>query len=381
MKRSIKKLIPQKIEECFIVGCPRSGTFLLMATLENCFDAATPVETHFIPLFKRYLWLWGDISHKANRARLLRAIFDFLDIWTPRMIVKGNLKTAWKYSLSSVQNQFDKLINESYDYSSLVKGMFDAYKSQYKKKLWIDKSAFYKHIDLNYITDLFPNAKVIHMVRDGRDCALSWQRVWSGPRSLDETARLWAEHVAEKSKWVKNNPDKACEIRYEDLTADPKAVLLKLSTFLGIKPKRLNPKLSENEYANVLGKLESHRLVSGPILYNKEHKYIKQMTKKQQSTFMYYAQKELEAFNYENKKILKKPNFIKYYVTYIQALWCVNSLRRFFKNHLPLLIWCSQLFRIPLPQIVNIYGKTRNWPIKKSKFTLLFKSKKLPNEV
>ena len=67
-----------------ISGAPRSGTYLLMTKLAREYDIAFPVETHFIPIFYRYRFLWGDLRNKDNREKMLDAIYKFLEIWTPR---------------------------------------------------------------------------------------------------------------------------------------------------------------------------------------------------------------------------------------------------------------------------------------------------------
>ena len=61
-----------------IVGAPRSGTYLIVSELEKLFSIVTPLETHFIPLFQRYLTLWGDLTKEHNRRALLTDIFLFL---------------------------------------------------------------------------------------------------------------------------------------------------------------------------------------------------------------------------------------------------------------------------------------------------------------
>ena len=51
-----------------MVGAPRSGTYWVVDLLKSRFGIELPSETHFIPLFHRYLWLWGDLSRRNNRS-------------------------------------------------------------------------------------------------------------------------------------------------------------------------------------------------------------------------------------------------------------------------------------------------------------------------
>ena len=56
----------QKNKLLFLVGCPRSGTYLLMDILERHFDVCVMSETHFIPIFRKFLWLYGDLTMKIT---------------------------------------------------------------------------------------------------------------------------------------------------------------------------------------------------------------------------------------------------------------------------------------------------------------------------
>lgn len=94
---------------------------------------------------------------------------------------------------------------------------------------------------------IFPGARFIHMVRDGRDCAVSgwfhvqrsspdWARTkFASMRSYVEAfAREWAEDVAQASSFAASRPGACLTLRYEDLVADPVAGLRAATTFLGV---------------------------------------------------------------------------------------------------------------------------------------------------
>ena len=92
--------------------------------------------------------------------------------------------------------------------------------------------ATHRHFDR--VLDLWPNARVIHLVRDGRDVALSRIRLgWAG--NVWTSAPAWAE--IERS-WELLRPRLAAEqvheMRYEDLVAHPGEELDRLCAFLGI---------------------------------------------------------------------------------------------------------------------------------------------------
>lgn len=93
------------------------------------------------------------------------------------------------------------------------------------------------HVDL--IADVFPEARLIHLLRDGRDVAASlvaaqkgWARSWA-PDNVGDAARCWKEHV-ELARQARRTGLPFLEVRYEDLLASPAESLLSLFDFMGI---------------------------------------------------------------------------------------------------------------------------------------------------
>ena len=95
---------------------------------------------------------------------------------------------------------------------------------------------------------LFPTASFIHVVRDGRDCAVSgWfhnlrldhERTVATYGSLDnyvaQFAETWAGVLKTASEFGQTVPGRYLTVRYEDLSADASAELRRMFTFLGVK--------------------------------------------------------------------------------------------------------------------------------------------------
>jgi hypothetical protein len=104
----------------------------------------------------------------------------------------------------------------------------------------------------------FPEARFIHIIRDGRDACLSQLNQDFGFDDCLPCAEAWREQVW----WVRNigavlGPDRYREIRYEDLLAEPEKNLRTLSEFLQI------------QYAPEM--LEYHRNVHQSIPESKRH--------------------------------------------------------------------------------------------------------------
>jgi hypothetical protein len=119
---------------------------------------------------------------------------------------------------------------------------------------------------------LFPNAKFIQIVRDGRDCAVSgWflsqsRKVMDlgsvGPpnrKSLDtyasKFAAMWADDLARAQQVAEAHPNRFRRVRYEDLRADTEPILAELFGFLGVKtdPSVLSHCRREGSFTKLTG--------------------------------------------------------------------------------------------------------------------------------
>jgi Sulfotransferase family len=100
---------------------------------------------------------------------------------------------------------------------------------------------------LDLLHTLFPSAKFLHIVRDGRDCAVSgWfhnlriGRDWTMRNfaSIDayaiKHAESWAKELAAAQIFADKNPDLIRQLRYEDLVADTEQILADLFAFLSV---------------------------------------------------------------------------------------------------------------------------------------------------
>ncbi len=84
-----------------------------------------------------------------------------------------------------------------------------------------------------------PEARFVHMIRDGRDVALSLERRDSG-LSTQEVARRWS-HRIRGTRRAANGVRHYIEVRYEDLVTDPEPVLRRICEHaeLGYDPEML----------------------------------------------------------------------------------------------------------------------------------------------
>ena len=92
---------------------------------------------------------------------------------------------------------------------------------------------------MEYLHEIFPKAKFIYMVRDGRDVAWSMIKQVKGESTLANFLRYldtWSsfnQFISEQC--TKIGVESCLNVRYEDLVLDPKHTLIKIAQFLGIE--------------------------------------------------------------------------------------------------------------------------------------------------
>lgn len=92
----------------------------------------------------------------------------------------------------------------------------------------------------------FPSARIVCLLRDGRDVALSLRAMPWGPPTLADAADLWNTFVRLADGFSERHPDQFRFARYEALVTEPDQVLPGIMAFLGetFEPRQLQPHLS-----------------------------------------------------------------------------------------------------------------------------------------
>jgi hypothetical protein len=123
-----------------------------------------------------------------------------------------------------------------------IAAVFEAYADRQGKTRWGDKTPMYmQHLEL--LERLFPNALYVHLIRDGRDAALSFLAVpkgimteaWGHPRDATGFACQWRTEIAAARRLGRRvGAKRYLEVRYEALVDGPEAELRRICDFAGI---------------------------------------------------------------------------------------------------------------------------------------------------
>lgn len=195
------------------------------------------------------------------------------------------------------------------------------------------------------ILRFIPQAKFIHIVRDGRDSALSdmkYRKKYGPPLGIEniyEAALRWKDDTSAFRQQMNLHPEQMLEVKYEDLLVDTVPKLQEIFEFMGCN-------ISSEITARIAKKFD-HRSnpVSKPTsgVADKQgkplHPYLTEMPNTEQAVFEYLAGNTLSKYGYQTSSLMSSVLF-SFYIKW----FCVS---RYFavKSGKPLRFWLSALRR------------------------------------
>jgi Sulfotransferase family len=84
---------------------------------------------------------------------------------------------------------------------------------------------------MGLVERLLPQAHFIHMIRDGRDVAVSIRPLWFGPNSIRTAAGWWRDTV-ERGRVAGHGLRHYTEVRFEDLVLETEPTLRSVCEFI-----------------------------------------------------------------------------------------------------------------------------------------------------
>ncbi|MFW6201880.1 MAG: sulfotransferase family protein, partial [Gemmatimonadota bacterium] len=204
----------------FVVGCPRSGTTLLYHMLLSAGGFANyRAETHvFDLLMPRY----GHLRSRRMRRRLA-------EDWIRSTFFRKSGLDA---------DVARRRILDAHDGGELLCSLMTAVARAQRVSRWADCTPGHL-LHLPEIERTIPHARIVHIVRDGRDVALSLDRLgWIRPLPGDHTdpivvaATFWMWMVRRGCTAGRSSALTYMEIRFEDLVARPRETLRRLGEFI-----------------------------------------------------------------------------------------------------------------------------------------------------
>jgi hypothetical protein len=210
----------------FIVGCPRSGTTLLQRMMNAHARITVTPESHWIP---RLIGKpWAETADGIVTRKLVRRLIAHPKFARLRISREQVRKLAKRQPVS---------------YASLVTRILDLYAEAQGKPLVGDKTPDYVR-SIGLLHRLWPSARFVHLIRDGRDVCLSmleWPKVHPRPGDFVtwkedpvSTAAWWWQHNVQVGRQAGKSLGSKLyyELRYESLVMCPREQCAALLDFL-----------------------------------------------------------------------------------------------------------------------------------------------------
>lgn len=206
----------------FIVGCPRSGTSLLYHMLLS--SGEFPIylsESKVLACSAHY----GSLRRAKNRRRF---VDDF--VRSKQFRESGLEPEGFRRRAEA----------ECRDYVEFLRRFMDEMARSHGKRRWVEKTPAHTW-RIDRLRKRIPTSKFIHIVRDGRDVALSLRRTGWTPSVRGDTLRqlvwavkVWQATVAHLDPYEDRLDERFLMVRYEDLVRDTGTLLDTLSEFADV---------------------------------------------------------------------------------------------------------------------------------------------------
>lgn len=205
----------------FVLGCHRSGTNLLYDMLLSAGGFA--IYRGYLPVYEKLIPHFGNFDNLSHRKRMIQ-------VW---LRSKG-----FRRSGLDAQQLQAKVLEECRTGGDFIQAVMDPIAQAQKVERW----AVYNPDNVLHMPKIkadIPNALFVHIIRDGRDIALSLRKMGFRPfpwrqnaRSLLATAFYWQWVVRRGQYYGNMHPADYIEIHYEDLVSNPQQTLKSLGAFL-----------------------------------------------------------------------------------------------------------------------------------------------------
>ena len=298
----------------FIGGHPRSGTTLLGDLIGAHSDCICTPESQFkISVYRRQ-------NLQGN---------DALDVGKTAEII-GN---HWRFRIWGI-DVAEIPYSEIHSYRELILGIVKAYANKFSRPhagMWIDHTpANIQYADT--LAELFPTARFIHLVRDGRAVAASIIPLDWGANTIDRAAYSWKEYISYGiAAEAFLGDDRILRVRFEDLIHQPHRTLERICLFLHLQ---YQPRMMQGGGFRVPGYTSvQHTLIGKEPNAQRAHAWEKKLTPRQIEIFESIAGELLSSLGYPLTfgNSARKMNVMDKMVSGIQEIYkgkIANKFRR-----------------------------------------------------
>lgn len=272
----------------FIIGSGRSGNTLLRAVLCNHSKISIPPESYVLPNMVRKFKSYNYLPWKE----LIKIIVGELE--------SHNQFFTWEIDVSPVYQKLLKIDKKNRTLQTIVNKIYTYYSEEKFPgfEIWGDKTPL-NTFNLGWLDQLYPNAKYVHIIRDGRDVVSSYLKMGRYAK-VEDACRRWNRSIDLAKRFgTGKNKNQYHEIRYEKFVTSSKKEIIKICNFLNLEYE--NGMTNHREKLDVLGdanKLKHHNNLSRPINDNSIGKWKKNLNPKQKEKTNSLLSGNLTLLNY-----------------------------------------------------------------------------------
>ena len=288
------KAINTKTSPVFIVGCDRSGTTLLGMMLNQSPMLHITPETKFLMALKDNQELYGDFQEAYQRYFFIR------DLQTNKATAKTFTFQVLGLNIAEAETILKQAAPTNFYGAS--QAIFKASAAEKNKQRWGDKTP-HQVRDIATLARAFPDAQFVHIIRDGRDVAMSIRKAGWLKGNMLAIAEYWQKQVSAGISAGRNLHDSQAryyEVYYEQLLQQPEATLKDLCSWLDLEytPQMLEyyrdaSSYIQPEHSNLF------KLNQKPLDASRAYAWKNKMSKADRADFESVAQKLLSELGYE----------------------------------------------------------------------------------
>lgn len=219
------------MKEIFILGNPRSGTSLFRLMLNQHSEIVAPPECGFM---QWWYTKYKDWTEKDNFSKRLELFLN--DLFTSKKI------ETWDIDIKKLRDFI--LAKDPKNYGDLAKCVYLIYDLQPENiKVIADKNNYYIH-HIDDLKSIWPDAKFIHLIRDGRDVACSYIDMGKLKTNSPYKPELSVNIELIAKEWISNNltisrskeedSEDYLLIKYENIIEQTQSTLTEVCTFLDL---------------------------------------------------------------------------------------------------------------------------------------------------
>jgi Sulfotransferase family len=207
----------------FVVGVSRSGTTLLRLMLDAHPDLTIPAETHFVPMVAN---VCDELAEQGASSETIRE----------RALATMTGHPRWGDFLLDPEEVRERMEQcDPITTSDAIRAFYEACAAQQGKPRWGDKSPPYTY-KAPRVQAALPEAHFIHIIRDGRDVALSLGEVSWGTDDITEAAKKWVTELRKARRRARSLAKGTyMEVHYEDLVTDAEPVLRRITEHVDLR--------------------------------------------------------------------------------------------------------------------------------------------------